>query len=381
MNEDEFEWEIEEFEEMEEEDEMEEEEEMEEVEEMEEGDDEKEVAETVQNISTQTNAIQCAVCTKNAKKVNFFDTLEKEHMDVKFLYEKIRVAYHEQADEKQVLKEKIQELEANKCNQAKEIVKMKREGAGMKKNFELKVLELENKLKESYAKVNETEQENVLLREEKRTLEELRKIDKEKETSAVPDAQIEEEEMEADVIDMEDNDPDDDEVIAFYLSQSLNKTKRTTPMSEAVKDKTAAPTDDQVCDVCTFKTNRKDILLAHKKAKHQELPNPANQNQSKIKCDKCDFVSSSPDQSKKHFEVRHKDNPNCWYWCNSICRNNVCRFEHPSHGNQANQQERNDGYQNQRTMRIPCYYQERCRKPNCHFEHFLAQSQNWSQRW
>ena len=47
----------------------------------------------------------------------------------------------------------------------------------MEKNLSSKICELENKLKECYDKVDKYEQDNVKLVEEKKTLEELIKID------------------------------------------------------------------------------------------------------------------------------------------------------------------------------------------------------------
>ena len=252
----------------------------------------------------------------------------------------------------------------------------------MKKDIESKTTELESKLKECYEKVNKSEQENVKLKEEKRILEELRKIDTDKQSPDIPAEEEVEEEDEADVIDLEDNDPDDDEVIAYYLNLNLNKSRRTSPMTEAEKETTTPPPNDQACELCKFKTNRKDVLLAHIKAKHSP---------KRVKCDKCDFMSNSPGQMKKHFDVRHKDNPNCWYWCHGICRNNFCRFEHPANipedqgtftrANQPIQKQRSGQNLHSRRTEIPCHYQEGCRNPNCQFVHFLAQTQVWNQRW
>ena len=112
-----------------------------------------------------------------SKKVEYFDTLEKEHKDLLSQNERINTLYYDQADEKQVLITKNVELEQIKIDQPKEIVKMKRESVKMEKNLSSKISELEKKLKECYEKVDEYEQENVKLAEEKRTLEELRKMD------------------------------------------------------------------------------------------------------------------------------------------------------------------------------------------------------------
>ena len=108
-----------------------------------------------------------------------------------------------------------------------------------------------------------------------------------------------------------------------------------------------------------------------------------------INCNKCDFVSKSAAQSKRHFEVRHKDNPDCWFWCNALCRNPSCRFEHPRSKESMNksnlprtQESMNrTNLPNPRNERIPCRYQERCQKPNCQFVHFLGPNQAWNQRW
>ena len=293
------------------------------------------------------------------------------------LYDKTKGAYFNQADEKQVLQYKVQELDEHKTNQAKEITKLKRENAALKKSSELKVEDIENKLKECYEKVRKYEQDNVKLQEEKRVLEELRKIDKDKEEpvlmeEGIPEAEAEDEDV-AEIIDLDNEDPDDDEVIAFYLNQALNKSRRTSPMTEANNERKNESTNEHACETCNFKSNRKDILEAHMKAKHSPKRN---------KCDNCDFVAHSQDHLQKHFDVRHKGKPDCWYWCHTFCKNSFCRFNHPAKyeaQNQANFQSRNH-QEEQRRMTVPCHYQDRCLKAYCPFEHFLGRNQTWNQR-
>ena len=100
------------------------------------------------------------------------------------LYEKTRDAYYCQADEKQVLNEKIVEIELKSANQAKEILKMKRDNQKQEKNLETKIKEVESSLNGCFKRIDKYEQENVKLKEEKKVLEELRKMDNlEKESS------------------------------------------------------------------------------------------------------------------------------------------------------------------------------------------------------
>ena len=100
----------------------------------------------------------------------------------------------------------------------------------------MKLKDVENTLNNCYEQINKCEQENVRLKEEKKVLEELRKL-KEVETAKVQNEDIE---VEAEVIDILDDDPDDEEVIEFYLTQNMNRSTRTTPVTEAT-NKTARP--------------------------------------------------------------------------------------------------------------------------------------------
>ena len=105
---------------------------------------------------------------------------------------------------------------------------------------------------------------------------------------------------------------------------------------------------DYVCDSCDFKTSKEDTLKAHKQSKHVKRV---------IKCDRCtncDFVAQSDSQMKKHTEVRHTNRKTCWYWQDRGCDNTYCRFEHPPRGTQDNTQ---------------CYYQERCQRTDCQYTH------------
>ena len=327
--------------------------------------------------SSQTDVRTCEVCDINKNKIDSFETLEREHRELKALYEKTRDLYFDQADEKQVLNEKIQELEEKKSTQAKEIIKLKRENSKADKNLESKVQDLENK--ECYSQVNKYEQENVKLKEEKRLLEELRKMDENDPEEVEINEEDEDDEDPADIIDMMDDDPDDDEVIAFYLNQNLNRAKRTNPATEATKKPKDSPHQDFQCEACNFKTNRKDILDAHTKSKHEP---------KKIACDRCDFVSKTKEQNRKHSELRHKNNKDCWYWCNGVCRNAFCTFDHPvskQHESQKTQGPGNQGnhpngnFSHTRNTRVPCFYQDRCQNANCPFDHFLGQKQAWNQ--
>ena len=69
-------------------------------------------------------------------------------------------------------------------------------------------------------------------------------------------------------VDVENDDPDDDEIIAFYLSQAANRSSRTDPMTGATKRK-PAPTkpvpknDTYSCVKCEFIASKQDILTAH----------------------------------------------------------------------------------------------------------------------
>ena len=133
------------------------------------------------------------------------------------------------------------------------------------------------------------------------------------------------------------------------------------------------------CNVCSFQTNRKQDLDLHRKLKHLGKI---------ISCDRCDFVSKTEHQHRKHIEVRHENNPICWFWCNAVCRNDFCPFEHPPRNkfNSYNFQENNyfkKNSMNTRNMytRVPGRYQDRCQNANCSFEHFLGPRQVSNLKW
>ena len=154
---------------------------------------------------------------------------------------------------------------------------------------------------------------------------------------------------------MTDADPNDDDVIEFYLSQSRNRSERTTPMSEAENaKKTTKPADEFVCEKCNFRTNRKDILSAHMSSNH---------NAKTFKCDKCDFKAKTEAQLKKHFDVRHKDNPVCRYWRSVVCMNTFCNFEHPASQKSAHKN-------------IDMYYQGNYKRTERHYSQQHQRSSN-----
>ena len=107
--------------------------------------------EKFEGVSTQTQTdgqFKCVECDNNSRKIEWFDTLEKEHRDLMLQYENIRTAYYDQADEKQILREKIVELEECKINQSKEILKIKRDSSKQEKTLAAKIVELEAKVTE-----------------------------------------------------------------------------------------------------------------------------------------------------------------------------------------------------------------------------------------
>ena len=78
-------------------------------------------------VSTQTDEINCDDCANKSKKIEYFEILEKEHKELMVQHERFTTLYYDQADEKEVLRTKIVELEQIKFDQSKEILKMKRE--------------------------------------------------------------------------------------------------------------------------------------------------------------------------------------------------------------------------------------------------------------
>ena len=194
---------------------------------------------------------------------------------------------------------------------------------------------------------------------------------------------VDPEEQIAEVIEIDINDdPNDEEVIEFYIQQEANRARRTSPMSEALKTK------QHGCNLCKFVAKNKSQLDDHSKTKHKEKCNKCNfATETKLQlnlhqeaqhaqppkqshggnhaCTKCDFAAKSELQLKKHTKVRHGPIAEvCRFWENGCCDRLQCRFSHPEGQRRT-----------QKSLNIPCRYQQFCRNPSCQFIHNVEQKQ------
>ena len=203
--------------------------------------------------------------------------------------------------------------------------------------------------------------------------------------------EVDTEEQIAEVIEIDNNDdPNDEEVIAFYIQQEAQRAKRTSPMSEAMKTKqhecnrckfvakTKTQLDDHTktkhrekCSVCSFTTETKLQLNLHKEAQHSQPSKVKKSLLSKQRndvnhaCTKCDFAAKSELQLEKHTSVRHGPIADvCWFWENGGCDRIQCRFLHQEGQRRA-----------QKSSNMPCRYQQFCRNSNCQFVHNVERKQ------
>ena len=337
---------------------------------------------------TQTDTFSCENCLIRIGKTKHFDTLQKEHIELLELYERQKSICSDQLQNIQKQNEQIVVFHSEKQEHEKEVSRLKKLNAKNEKASASKINELKSKVEESYKAVDKYAQENTKLAEEKKMLEEILEINQmhseiteaasvevEIVTDTAEDEGEENEEIEVEIYDLEDNEPDDDEVIAFYLQQNVNRAKRTGPMEQpTLKKQNTTPQSKKnlpfKCDLCDFTAKTQININLHKEAQHKEV-----QQKSKT-CSKCDFRYKTNVQLEKHIKVAHSNSEKtCWFWENDFCaRGNSCRFSHKTFRT-------TDG-----GPRItPCWYQNNCRKPGCPFGHmeemsFLSQQNPRSQR-
>ena len=313
------------------------------------------------------------------------------------MYERQKSICESQFDEIQKQNNQIALLQEESQKIDKEMSRLKKLNTKNEKLKEDEIKELKSKVEESYKIVDKFAQENEKLAEEKKVLEEIMNLPE------MDDGSIEQEEVIAEVVIVPDNedpnddaviefylqqtdtrpteevpdeiaevmevldngDPDDDEVIAFYLQQNLNRSTRKDPMSEASKRKQSskAKTNKSTsfkCNICEFTAKSKIGVNLHKESQHRATPHTVKS------CENCSFKYKSSIQLEKHVKVAHDTKgKNCWFWENGACKFGVnCRFRHPK--------------VDLRDARrpTPCWYQENCRKPDCTFQHREESSEN-----
>ena len=100
-----------------------------------------------------------------------------------------------------------------------------------------------------------------------------------------------------------DNDeyPNDEEVAAFYGTQSESRRTRTNPQSqaEAPKAKENPSSNKFSCSKCKFKTTNESMLKKHVTTNHVNL--------SPFGCDICEFTAATEVNLERHKESLHRN--------------------------------------------------------------------------
>ena len=265
------------------------------------------------------------------------------------------------------------------------------------KNAEIK--ELREKLTESFIKIDDVIQQNVNLKEELKTMEEIMNANEELQDNLKRAHNIEDNEN-YEQSDEEVPDTEIDEDFTEHMRRNKRtRAQRRSPMEEAeIPNATAEDTAEAIlkktCNVCNFIAKNEiqlrghmtghpscdscnsmfktvGLLRRHMKNEHNinmeaSQPNPETKEQS-IKCDECDFVGKTDIQIRKHKEVRHKTEDLrhkkfmktvCTFWLSGGCtRGEFCYYAHPDPVNYYNQKK-------------PCFFQNNCRNYYCSFYHF-----------
>lgn len=198
--------------------------------------------ETVNDDSNLDVISNCGVCDENKRRVTQFDLLEKEHILLKDEHAKFKELYFKQSSEITAVREKYHEKENEVVKMKMEVDRMMRNNTKSDKDQESKLKDMKNEMQKAYNKVNDLVQENEKLKEENRTLIELRNVNElliEKLSSGRIDVNNEDIEVldenteNNDEEEIEDDYPNDEEVAAFFSENRKKRAKRTNPQAEA----------------------------------------------------------------------------------------------------------------------------------------------------
>ena len=247
---------------------------------------------------TQTEDLECVNCDESKKNTQYMEVLEREHMGLKDVHNRLQQIHWNQSAE---LTEKMEmniKLGNEFAKMKEEFVRFKKETTKTGKLKELKLKEQQNELNECYEVVNRVSQENVTFAEENKTLHEIRKenelLQREKNSQSIED----------------DDYPNDEEVAAFYAEQNRDRRSRMCPQSVAPE---AGNHIKFVCSQCGFETSNESILKKHMSEVHVgEVGSKTDQqNQqetnAKLSCFKCDFETTSQSILNRHETTSHDD--------------------------------------------------------------------------
>ena len=312
---------------------------------------------------------------QNKMTVDNFIVLEKEHKDLLDRYNRLDVLYNALLNEKNIISEKNVELNSNTEELKKEIDNLKKSSLKREKMFRTIRKDLEDKLEESYDTANKYVQENVKLAEEKRALEEIRRVG---------NLQSSQSDTESDVGDWAEHIDDDDELVDFHLQQNIDRDRDRSVNYNCKECSFKSNTENRLqnhmksqhlnCEQCNFNAKTKVQLFMHKEAHHKQIIREEfHVDQRHFGCNKCDFRARTAYQMGRHMEVRHQRT--CPHWARGYCRyGELCWLEHPdiSQGNYKKQNVENSV--NPAHKNVPCWYQDRCKRINCRYQHSQTQS-------
>ena len=280
----------------------------------------------------------------------------------------------------------VSEKEVLVDSKIKEVEKMKKLLEKFEKESNKKIIDQKEELQESYKKVDKYIDENTILKEEIRTLKNLKEAkDNLAKSSVENNTNITLDDVTDESLNLED-----DYVESFYWHQNNSRFKRTGPSSLP-----EAPVYRNKCDKCQNSFKTVNELSTHKK-EHRDRP--------VFKCNKCSESTTTYNQLKKYIDIKHRaKNIICRFLKQSMCKKqDNCTFLHPrkpqacklqldchfwpkckfSHDEnvmckfQMNCQVLRCPYQHPSRMNKPCHFQNKCLNSRCNFMHFQAKNQN-----
>ena len=216
--------------------------------------------------------------------------------------------YNALLNEKNIISEKNVELNSNTEELKKEIDNLKKSSLKREKMFRTIRKDLEDKLEESYDTANKYVQENVKLAEEKRALEEIRRVG---------NLQSSQSDTESDVGDWAEHIDDDDELVDFHLQQNIDRDRDRSVNYNCKECSFKSNTENRLqnhiksqhlkCEQCNFNAKTKVQLFMHKEAHHKQIIREEfHVDQRHFGCNKCDFRARTAYQMGRHMEVRHQ---------------------------------------------------------------------------
>ena len=346
----------------------------------------------------KTISAQCDQCPINLKKVEQFNLLEKEYIEVKSYYEHYHKTSNDQGLMMSNLQEELLKVKTENSRLTLELLKEVKEKSKVSKDNKSKMKEMEEELKKSYDKANELFQENLVLIEEKRVDDEIKKINEELKKKRDEELLMQEETNHTSDEDAMDEEINEAEAAAFMKQQP--RSSRSSPMFDA------KPDDNQnrnvVCNICNFKAKNVTqlrghltghpkcnvcnltfktvgLVKRHLKEEHNIQPEKhTNENKSshtdyKLFCSKCDFMAKTNIQMEKHVKLMHnKEQPIACDRCEFITTNktNLTWHKEAMHSSEEIYQQKN---QNIRKVSQPCSFWLNgfCRysEQECRFSH------------